>query len=87
MGHLRDIGSDRICLFHYGRGRLAGLTGDKIWAMPILCGMGKEALKAKEAIITHDKVLQSAFKNTEALARQAKGGKRLNSLPWQPNYL
>ena len=29
------------------RGRLAGLSGDKMWAMPILCDIGKEVWKLK----------------------------------------
>ncbi len=31
------------------RGRIAGLSGDKMWAMPILADIGKEVWKAKEA--------------------------------------
>lgn len=40
------------------RGRLAGLSGDKMWAMPILCDIGKEVWKAKEAIVSQNEVPQ-----------------------------
>lgn len=32
------------------RGRIAGLGGDTMWAMPILCDIGKEVWKIKEAV-------------------------------------
>lgn len=38
------------------RGRMAGLGGDKMWAMPILCDIGKEVWKVKEAIADEELV-------------------------------
>lgn len=40
------------------RGRLAGLAGDKMWAMPILCDIGKEVWKVKEATVTQEEAPQ-----------------------------
>ncbi|HHF98157.1 MAG TPA: acetyl-CoA decarbonylase/synthase complex subunit delta [Candidatus Aerophobetes bacterium] len=34
------------------RGRIAGLGGDKMWAMPILGDIGKEVWKVKEALVS-----------------------------------
>jgi acetyl-CoA decarbonylase/synthase complex subunit delta len=38
------------------RGRIAGLTGDKMWAMPLLADIGKEVWKVKEAIAPEKEV-------------------------------
>ncbi len=38
------------------RGRIAGLTGDKMWAMPLLADIGKEVWKVKEAIAPEEEV-------------------------------
>lgn len=38
------------------RGRIAGLGGDKMWAMPILGDIGKEVWKVKEAIVPEEQV-------------------------------
>jgi len=38
------------------RGRIAGLGGDKMWAMPILCDIGKEVWKVKEAVVLEEEV-------------------------------
>jgi len=38
------------------RGRIAGLEGDKMWAMPILGDIGKEVWKVKEAVAAQDAV-------------------------------
>lgn len=40
------------------RGRIAGLGGDKMWAMPILCDIGKEVWKVKEAIVSEEEIPQ-----------------------------
>ncbi|NOY10180.1 MAG: acetyl-CoA decarbonylase/synthase complex subunit delta [Spirochaetes bacterium] len=38
------------------RGRIAGLSGDKMWAMPLLADIGKEVWKVKEAVATEEEV-------------------------------
>ena len=38
------------------RGRIAGLGGDKMWAMPILGDIGKEVWKVKEAVATKEEI-------------------------------
>lgn len=38
------------------RGRIAGLGGDKMWAMPILCDIGKEVWKVKETIVSEEEI-------------------------------
>lgn len=38
------------------RGRIAGLSGDKMWAMPILGDIGKEVWKVKEAKVSEEEV-------------------------------
>jgi len=38
------------------RGRIAGLGGDKMWAMPILGDIGKEVWKVKEAVAPEEEV-------------------------------
>ncbi len=38
------------------RGRIAGLSGDKMWAMPLLADIGKEVWKVKEAIAPEEEV-------------------------------
>ncbi len=38
------------------RGRIAGLSGDKMWAMPLLADIGKEVWKVKEAVVAEEEV-------------------------------
>ena len=38
------------------RGRIAGLGGDKMWAMPLLADIGKEVWKVKEAVAPEEEV-------------------------------
>lgn len=40
------------------RGRLAALGGDKMWAMPIICDIGKEVWKVKEAASSQEEAPQ-----------------------------
>jgi len=38
------------------RGRIAGLSGDKMWAMPLLADIGKEVWKVKEAVALEEQI-------------------------------
>ena len=40
------------------RGSIAGLSGDKMWAMPLLADIGKEVWKVKEAVVPQEEVLE-----------------------------
>jgi len=40
------------------KGDAAGLGGGKMWAMPILCDIGREVWKVKEALVSEEEIPQ-----------------------------